>query len=524
MEHLGSSAPINKKGTEAYYLSHMEALSKENKAMKARLDQLDRENRDLKKSIYDLSVRFDMMNNQLGRQFKPFDIDSIAETTTTTSSLGYEFSKKTENGITDMPSDGSSSLGVDIGIGKSSERQFFSKFTLRGHTAAVYSVKFCNSGKFLASGGFDKSIRVWDFSSQSEIALLQEHTSQVSDLCWSSDDSELISGAFDRTVRLWDITKACQLTSYTTAGFVQSVVFHPRDKNIFFAANTQKHVLVFDKRTSQSIAIIENDSIINTIHVERDGVHILSGDSNGFIKMWDSRAATNISIPFSNSENENTSNTHAIDNSSNKIQVGSGLVDSMNITDISEFNSIRTRSPISHIHISPNIDDDNRRFLGVNSYDNILRIYDRGVGISASKPVASLSTMPLINTVSGHKNKNWPIKSSFFQGRDYQMVQGKAKDTQVGDLKEEDEEDEYDGVKIERSIHESLLIATGSADNCAYIYDVSLIRAGVLLNRLEAHTDRVYAVNFHPVVPILAFCSADFTVRIWSPKKKIYPQ
>ncbi|PHZ13300.1 uncharacterized protein RHIMIDRAFT_291064 [Rhizopus microsporus ATCC 52813] len=33
------------------------------------------------------------------------------------------------------------------------------------------------------------------------------------------------------------------------------------------------------------------------------------------------------------------------------------------------------------------------------------------------------------------------------------------------------------------------------------------------MQRLEGHTDRVYAVNFHPTEPILASCSADFTVK-----------
>ena len=37
------------------------------------------------------------------------------------------------------------------------------------------------------------------------------------------------------------------------------------------------------------------------------------------------------------------------------------------------------------------------------------------------------------------------------------------------------------------------------------------------MQRLEGHTDRVYAVNFHPTEPILASGSADFTVKVWGP-------
>lgn len=37
------------------------------------------------------------------------------------------------------------------------------------------------------------------------------------------------------------------------------------------------------------------------------------------------------------------------------------------------------------------------------------------------------------------------------------------------------------------------------------------------MQRLEGHTDRVYAVNFHPTEPILASCSSDSTIKVWGP-------
>ena len=85
----------------------------------------------------------------------------------------------------------------------------------------------------------------------------------------------------------------------------------------------------------------------------------------------------------------------------------------------------------------------------------------------------------------------------------------------------------------------SVLLATGSADPYAYIYNVGEVNKNLytlenekkegklihfyyqenaeLMQRLEGHTDRVYAVNFHPTEPILASGSADFTVKVWGP-------
>lgn len=65
-------------GSDAYYKNQMETITKENKLLKYKLDVLERENKDLKKSIYDLSVRYDMLMSQTGKTAKqPFNIDSI---------------------------------------------------------------------------------------------------------------------------------------------------------------------------------------------------------------------------------------------------------------------------------------------------------------------------------------------------------------------------------------------------------------------------------------------------------------
>jgi COMPASS component SWD3 len=58
-------------------------------------------------------------------------------------------------------------------------------------------------------------------------------------------------------------------------------------------------------------------------------------------------------------------------------------------------------------------------------------------------------------------------------------------------------------------------VATGSADSSAYLFDIGGSK-GPLIQKLEGHKDRVYAVHFHPMDPILSTCSADSTIKIWT--------
>lgn len=52
---------------------------------------------------------------------------------------------------------------------------------------------------------------------------------------------------------------------------------------------------------------------------------------------------------------------------------------------------------------------------------------------------------------------------------------------------------------------------------CTFLPSTILQNSAELMQRLEGHTDRVYAVNFHPTEPILASCSADCTIKVWGP-------
>ena len=305
--------------SEAYYKQHLENVQKENKELKQQLDNMERQNRDLKRSVYELS----MLNlSQLGKDSKsePFNIDNIL------GEVPAELLKEHKSSVNALnPLDGRE--------GKKDNRTFGHAFDLKGHVGAVYCVDFSPCGKMIASGSFDKTVKVWDTQVQREVLTFDKHRSNVSDVCWSFDSREILSSSFDQSVKILDVNTNKQVSSHPVSGFVQSARYHPCDPTIFFLGTTRNFLMMFDRRTPESsVSTIENDCMVNTLYVYRDGSYVLTGDARGVLKTWDMRMRKCFSECVSN-------------------------------------DSLR---PISYISVPRTCkdSDEEEQFLGVNTYDN----------------------------------------------------------------------------------------------------------------------------------------------------------
>ncbi|CAG8527151.1 15215_t:CDS:10, partial [Acaulospora colombiana] len=402
---------------------NFDKLTKENKVLKQKVDALEKENMLLKKSIYDLSVKYaEAAHNQ---RVRPLVIDFEEQ------DGGKEIIDNLDN-----------SSGNNLREKNREGRTFHPKSEFKGHNGAVYAIQFSPCGKMLASGSFDKTVRIWDtISLQKEQACLKGHTLNVSDVCWSNDSTVLLSGAYDQTCKLWDIETNRYTNSFESEGFVQCVMFNPQDNNIFVNGTSRKVLSVIDIRKPENALNLKSDGMINSLYVCRDGQNVITGDSLGYVKTWDLRAGS----AFQSFPNEPTKKP--ISHVAFSQKSSSEFLDDFNLRN----------------------DEEEPRYMAVNSYDN-----DQYSVLQRTTPIKDI-----------------------FNDKELQT-------------------DSADDIVYEKDkpLEASLLLATGSADPCAYIYNVGGPEStGELLQRLEGHTDFVYAVDFHPTEPTLATCSADYTIR-----------
>ncbi|TKA65715.1 hypothetical protein B0A55_09767 [Friedmanniomyces simplex] len=73
------------------------------------------------------------------------------------------------------------------------------------HTGSILCVAASQDGKFVATGGLDKRIVVWDAATLKPLKVFTQHRDSVSSLAFRRGTNQLFSASRDRTVKIWSL-------------------------------------------------------------------------------------------------------------------------------------------------------------------------------------------------------------------------------------------------------------------------------------------------------------------------------
>lgn len=169
---------------------------------------------------------------------------------------------------------------------------------LSGHRWLISCLEFSPGGLHLASGGWDKVVRIWDLTSL-ESTFTLSHTTPVTSVAWcpgGTSDTHLgllASGTTDGIVSLWNGTSGGLVRKLSDGHktWVLGTSFSS-DGSVLATSSWDKSVRLWNIPTGDLLAnLVGHTSGVWTcaFHPEKSSTLLCSGAADGSLKLWDMR-------------------------------------------------------------------------------------------------------------------------------------------------------------------------------------------------------------------------------------------
>ncbi|XP_019850088.1 PREDICTED: uncharacterized protein LOC109580931 [Amphimedon queenslandica] len=174
--------------------------------------------------------------------------------------------------------------------------------TRDGHRWQISSLVFNPDGSLLASGSWDKEVRIWDLNTlETKTILKGVHKVPVTSLSWESTQSSklLAVGSADCTASLWNTSTGRQVgTLQSHNGWVLGVSFG-LGSSLLATSSWDGSIRIWDSQTMK---------LVNTLKGHEKGVWcvdfkpvkesplLCSGSEDGTVRLWDTRSNGTVRI------------------------------------------------------------------------------------------------------------------------------------------------------------------------------------------------------------------------------------
>ncbi|MGK7929075.1 MAG: hypothetical protein AB4290_28210, partial [Spirulina sp.] len=401
---------------------------------------------------------------------------------------------------------------------------------LEEHQTGVLSVKWSSDGKILASGNWDRTIKIW--SREGELLrTLTGHEYPVESVAWNPDGKILASGGGDGVIKIWSREGEFLSVFAENQSSINSVAWSP-DGKALASGNGLGMIEIWNQEGKLLDALEGHQDPVESVAWNPDGTILASGSADKTIKIWSQDGE--LLYTLRGHQDEITS----VDWNSDGKMLASASQD--RTVKIWSRDGELLYTLVGHQNGVTSTDwNSDGKTLASASWDSVLKIWSRDEeplytlvghqnGVTSAdwnsdgKTLASANLDKtikiwsrkgeLLYTLEGHGKRidsvAWSANGKILASASVDSI--KLWSHKGGILKTfKGHQDSVFGLSWSP---DSKILASASADKTIKLWSLK----GELLHTLNGHEDEVNTIVWNPDGKILASASADKTIRLWS--------
>jgi ribosomal RNA-processing protein 9 len=157
-----------------------------------------------------------------------------------------------------------------------------------GHTNHILCIAVSFDGKFVASGGLDKTINIWDGHTHKHLAAFTQHRGPVNGLAFQYGTYQLYSCSSDRTIKIWGLDQLAYLdTLFGHQDAIPSIHTLAQERCVTVGSRDRTGRLWKISEESQLIFRASEDAggSVETVQMLTED-HFVTGSDEGALSIW----------------------------------------------------------------------------------------------------------------------------------------------------------------------------------------------------------------------------------------------
>lgn len=390
-----------------------------------------------------------------------------------------------------------------------------------GHSFLASNALFFPFGKHLLTAAVDNTARIWDVSSGGQLVRL-DGCGRGAAAAISRDGRWIATGGDDKSAQLWDgrqLLDAAQLGQVKTGTPVKKLVGHTTevtavafspDNQIVATGDAKGHVKLWNVESGQLEAKLDGQTRrISAIAYIANGTRILTASSDNTVGQWDATTHTLLGDLFL----KHPASVFTLRKIPGDRLIVTSCADKyLRIWDTETAKIVLEIGPFNSDVYSMDVSEDGKRLIAASSDERTVRLFD----IETGREMTAQQRDGKLGALVDLKRQGGLLWSTAFVPNTEDILTIGGNDVRMWDRKSGRSKlsfNQHAAVASAQFSPNGKLIVTSSWDNSAKIWDVA---TGTVIHKLEnEHTLNVNTAVFSPDGKYVLTASDDRTAKLW---------